>query len=112
MQCNLQLVDLNGEWADELADVRHQWRTTAAINPEILNGWSVRPADWQIGASIQQELMPRMSVEVGYFRRWLTNFTTTDNESLTAVDFDLQLYRAQRSTAPGRRGYAISGRTT
>ena len=29
-----------------------------------------------------------MSVEVGYFRRWLTNFTTTDNESLTAVDFD------------------------
>ena len=79
-------------------------RTTAAINPEILNGWSVRPADWQIGASIQQELMPRMSVEVGYFRRWLTNFTTTDNESLTAVDFDLHLYRAQRSTAPGRRG--------
>ena len=50
-------------------------RTTAAIDPAILNGWNVRPGDWQIGASVQQQLMPRVSVEAGYFHRWLTHFT-------------------------------------
>ena len=45
--------------------------TTAAIDPTLLNGWGVRPSDWQIGASVQQQLLPRVSVEVGYFRRWL-----------------------------------------
>ena len=43
-------------------------RTTAAIDPKILNGWNIRPNDWQIGASIQQQVLPRVSVEVGYFR--------------------------------------------
>ena len=54
-------------------------QTTAAIDPKILSGWSVRSNDWQIGASVQQQVLPRVSVEVGYFRRWLNNFTITDN---------------------------------
>ena len=39
-------------------------QTTANINPEILNGWSVRSNDWQIGASVQQQVLPRVSVEM------------------------------------------------
>ncbi|HEY7175033.1 MAG TPA: hypothetical protein VH442_08960, partial [Micromonosporaceae bacterium] len=42
--------------------------TTAAIDPKLLNGWSVRPNDWQFGASVQQQVLPRVSIEVGYFR--------------------------------------------
>ena len=54
--------------------------------------------------------MPRMSVEVGYFRRWLTNFTTTDNESLVAADFDSFTFTAPSDPRlPGGGGYAISG---
>ena len=65
VQCDLLLVDLNGECGRMNSPTfGTNARTTAAIDPGILNGWSVRPADWQIGASIQQELMPRMSVEV------------------------------------------------
>ena len=26
------------------------------VNPAILEGWGVRPYDWQFGASVQQEL--------------------------------------------------------
>ena len=62
-------------------------RITAAIDPNLLNGWGIRPNDWQIGASIQQQLMPRVSVEFGYFRRWLNNFTATDNTLVAAADF-------------------------
>ena len=43
----------------------------------------MRPSDWSLGVSVQQELFPRASVEVGYYRRAFTMFTTggtvTDN---------------------------------
>jgi hypothetical protein len=58
------------------------------IDPAILGGWGVRSGDWQIGASVQQQVLSRVSVEVGYFRRWLQNFTVTDNRAVTAADFD------------------------
>ena len=32
-------------------------------------------------------LAPRVSVEVGYFRRWLNNFTVTDNLLVGPGDF-------------------------
>ena len=37
--------------------------------------------------SVQQEVLPRVSIEVGYNRRWLTNFTVVDNIRNTASDF-------------------------
>ena len=46
---------------------------------KILRGWGTRPSDWQIGVTLQQEILPRVSIEVGYSRRWLQNFTVTDN---------------------------------
>jgi hypothetical protein len=61
---------------------------TTTINPEILGGWGVRPNDWQLGASVQHELIPRLSVEAGYFRRWWGNFFVTDNILTTAADYD------------------------
>jgi hypothetical protein len=55
----------------------------ATIDPGLTHGWGVRPADWSFGASIQQEILPRASIEIGYHRRWFSMFTTggtvTDN---------------------------------
>jgi len=61
---------------------------TGSFDPEILEGWGVRPSDWQIGVSVQQELTTGVSVEVGYYRRWLQNFTVVDNLAVAASDFD------------------------
>jgi hypothetical protein len=61
---------------------------TTTINPEILGGWGVRPYDWQFGASVQHELVPRVSIEAGYNRRWWGNFFVTDNTLTTAADYD------------------------
>src|SRR4030095_10299438 len=61
---------------------------TTTINPEILGGWGVRPYDWQFGASVQHELVSRLSIEVGYNRRWWGNFFVTDNVLTTAADYD------------------------
>ena len=49
---------------------------------KILKGWGTRPSDWQVGVTLQQEILPRVSLEVGYTRRWLQNFTVTDNLAL------------------------------
>jgi hypothetical protein len=58
------------------------------IDPAVLGGWGTRAGDWQLGASVQQQVVSRVSVEVGYFRRWLQNFTVTDNRATSATDFD------------------------
>jgi len=62
--------------------------TASQINPDLLSGWGVRPYDWQFAASVQQELMPRVSAEFGYSRRWWGNFTYTENRAVTAADYD------------------------
>ena len=62
--------------------------TASRINPGLLSGWGVRPYDWQFSASVQQELMPRVSVEIGYSRRSWGNFTVTENQALSPADYD------------------------
>jgi hypothetical protein len=51
----------------------------STLDPGLLSGWGVRAGDWQWGASVQQEVLPRVAVEVGYQRRWLVNNLATDN---------------------------------
>jgi Carboxypeptidase regulatory-like domain len=64
-----------------------QQRFTETLADELISGYGVRPGDWQYGVSVQQEVLPRVSVEVGYNRRWLTNFTVTDNLLQPASEF-------------------------
>ena len=58
------------------------------IDEAILGGWRVRPYNWQFGASVQHEVLPRVSVDAGYNRRWWGNFFVTDNTLTTAADYD------------------------
>ena len=110
-QCNLQLLDANGECGRMNSPTfGTATRTTAAIDPAILNGWNIRPGDWQIGASVQQELLPRISMEVGYFHRWLTHYTVTDNQNLGPTDFTaFTLAAPSDPRLPGGGGYNVSG---
>ena len=62
--------------------------TATALNPELLGGWNVRPYDWQFSASVQQQLLPRISAEFGYSRRTWGNFTFVDNRAVGPGDFD------------------------
>jgi len=56
----------------------------ARFADNLFSGSGLRPSDWSFGLSVQQEIFPRASVEVGYYRRSFTMFTTsgtvTDNE--------------------------------
>jgi hypothetical protein len=82
--------------------------TLSTVNPAILSGWGVRPYDWQFGASVQQELIPRVSLEVGYNRRWFGNFFVTDNTLTTAADYDKWTVTAPQNGALPSSGQALT----
>jgi hypothetical protein len=51
--------------------------TTQITNPELLEGWHVRGYNWEYAVSGQHELMPRVSVSGGWYRREFGNQTIT-----------------------------------
>jgi hypothetical protein len=82
---------------------------TTRVNPAVLEGWGARNNDWQFGAGIQHELLPRMSVEVSYNRRWWNNFFTTNNAALTPADWDqVSLNSPLHPELPGGGGYPVT----
>ena len=56
-------------------------------DPAVLNGWGIRPWNWEFSTSVQHELLPRVSINAGYYRRIMGNFMVLDNEALSASDF-------------------------
>jgi Carboxypeptidase regulatory-like domain len=60
---------------------------TKTFDPELIHGWGKRTYNWEMGVSVQQELVPRVGLTVGYFRRWFGNFYTADNILTTSSDY-------------------------
>jgi len=101
-QCDLSNPALNGEcgpWQN--LNFGNPFNTTR-VNPDIMHGWGNRPFDWQFGVAVQQELLPRLSVDVAFNRRWWSNFYVTDNQALGPSDFD-----QFTMTAPASAGAAL-----
>ena len=82
---------------------------TTTVNPDVLSGWGKRNWDWQFMAGIQRELLPRMSVDVSYNRRWWGNFFVTHNRALGPQDYDeVTLTAPVDPRLPGGGGYPVS----
>ena len=93
-ECNLQdpLVQDNrgagGDFCAQISTLNFGKDVfTSDLDPALRSGMGVRPGDGQIGVSVQQQILPRVSVEAGYNRRWLNNFTVVDNITNVASDF-------------------------
>jgi hypothetical protein len=81
-----------------------------SYDPDILSGWGKRNFNWQFSAGIQRELLPRMALDVTYFRRWYGNFNVMDNRAVAPTDYDTFTITAPaHPDLPGGGGYAISG---
>jgi hypothetical protein len=107
--CDLLSPAANGECAAVANSSFGNAVFDTTVDPALLHGWAVRPADWSFGASIQQQLLPRVSVEVGYFSRWLTNFVVTDNLAQGLDDFGkFYVVAPNDSRLPNGGGYTIS----
>jgi len=83
---------------------------STTIDPAVMNGYGVRPYNWEFSAGVQRQVKKGMSVDVGYFRRWFGNFAVTYNRALTAADYTAFSVTAPvDSRLPGGGANVISG---
>lgn len=80
------------------------------FDEDILRGWGKRIYNWEFSTGVQHEVLPRVSVDVGYFRRTFGNLIATDDRTLSPADFDVYSITAPRDPRlPGGGGHVISG---
>ena len=82
-----------------------------AYDPNLMQGWGARGYNWELSAGVQHELLPRVAVDVAYFRRVYGNIIVTDPDpNITPADYDAFSITAPSDPAlPGGGRYAIDG---
>ena len=108
--CNLLDPVANGECGPmanpNFAKITPSLLTT---DPETTGGWNTREYSWDLNASIVQEIFPRVSVELAYFRRSWGNMQATINRAWTPGDFDSFVYNVPSDPKlPGGGGYPLT----
>jgi len=63
-------------------------RPAATFSKDLMTGWGNRAYNWEFSTSVQHEIVPRVSLDVGYFRRIYGNFRVQDDLSIGPEDFD------------------------
>jgi hypothetical protein len=85
-------------------------RAGTTYDPDVLEGWNLRPSNWQFEAGVQREIMPRVSINASYWRSWMGNFFVTDNRATGPADYDpFSITAPVDSRLPGGGGYQIAG---
>ena len=107
--CDLVNQAANGECGPGNPDFGTA-RAGAAYDPETLSGWGKRAYNWEFSTGIQQEILPRTSVEVSYFRRTFGNWAVVDNLDVTPEDYTPFTITAPLDPGlPGGGGYPVTG---
>lgn len=83
---------------------------TNEFDPGILDGWGVRPSDWALGLSIQQQIGARASIDVTYTRRSYHGFFAVDNRAVGPADLTpFSVVAPEDPRLPGGGGYVVDG---
>ena len=107
-QCNLANPLANGDCGPLANQALGTNSITAALDPSYVTGWGKRPYNWEMGASIQQQIVPKVAVTVGYFRRSFGNQYTTENLAVPTSGFTpFYLTAPLDPRLPGGGGYQV-----
>jgi hypothetical protein len=108
--CDLTAPAANGECGPMANPAFGTAAPAAQFDPDLMGGFGNRTYNWEFSAGVQHEVMPRVSVDVGYFRRIWGNFRVTDNLALSPADFTEYSVTAPRDARlPGGGGYTLTG---
>jgi hypothetical protein len=109
--CNLQNYQANGEClALTTAAIFGTVQPGTTYDPDLLEGWGKRAFNWEFTTGVQHELVPRVSIDVQYARRWYGNLRLTDDLAVGPADYDRFTFVAPSdSRLPGGGGYTLTG---
>ena len=108
--CDLTNPFANGECGIDANTAFGSAVPGTTYDPKTLNGWGSRGYNWEFSGGVQHEIVTGVSVNATYFRRWYGNFTTTDNRTLSASDFDSYCIPVPvNSQLPGGGGNQLCG---
>ena len=85
--CDLNNFALNGECGALDNPNFGSVIPATSYDPDLMTGWGKRSFNWEFTTSVQQEIVPRMSVEVQYARRWYGNIRVMDDLSVTPASY-------------------------
>jgi hypothetical protein len=108
--CDLTNPAANAECGAMGSSTFGSTRPGTAYDPATLTGWSKRSYNWQFSTGVQQQLLPRVSMDVSYFRTWFGNFIVTDNRAVGPSDYtQFSLTAPLDPRLPGGGGYPLTG---
>ena len=108
--CDLLNVRQNGECGALSNENFGTIVTNLAYDEDTLTGWGKRNFNWEFSAGVQRELVPRVSADFAYFRRWYGNFVLVDNLAVGPQDFDRFTITAPKDPRlPDGGGYQVEG---
>ena len=108
--CDLNNFAINGECG--LVDNQNFGTDIpgTSYDPDLMQGWGKRAFNWEFTTSVQQEIIPRMSVEVQYARRWYGNIRVMDDLAATPASYSpVTITAPADSRLPNGGGYTLTG---
>ena len=81
---NKSILDAAGniQFNEVIGGTSNFGQITSRPDPDLLRGYN-----WEYSASVQHQLMERVSVTAGYYRRNFYNLDVTDNQNLAVTDW-------------------------
>ena len=107
--CDLTIVQQNGE-CGVMNLLFGSTMPGDTYDRNLISGFNHRQANWELSTSLQHELIPRVAVDFGYFRRIWANFQVPDNTATEASDYTQFSYNVPAdSRLPNPSGYTLGG---
>jgi len=107
--CDLLNPAANGECGAMANPLFGKSVNNLTVDPATTSGWNTREYSWDTTVGVNQQLAPRVSLEVDYIHRMWGNLQTTVNRALTPADFDSFQYTVPTDPRlPGGGGYTLT----
>jgi hypothetical protein len=108
--CDLNNSQANGECARMDNQTLGQPVFVRSFDPDFVGGWGNRSNNWSMGLSVQHEVVPRVSVSVGYTRNWWGNWYVVDNRATAVSDYTpFSITAPVDARLPNGGGYTVGG---
>jgi len=108
--CDLVNLQPNGECSVASNLNFGEATSVAQFDRDTRFGWGTRQYNWEYSTSVQHQLVPRVGVDIGYFRRWYGNFRTTQTIGVTSADYSpYSVVVPEDPRLPNGGGYTIDG---